>query len=60
VKRKCCKRAVAIDGSEFKVVNTRDKNFTRTKMERRVAQIEESVPQYPVSSRLFGTTILIR
>jgi hypothetical protein len=27
-------------------VNTRDKNFTRAKMERRVAQIEESVAGY--------------
>jgi hypothetical protein len=36
--------SVAIDGSKFKAVNTRDKNFTRAKMERRLAQIEESVP----------------
>src|SRR5215472_3462995 len=35
--------SVAIDGSKFKAVNTRDKNFTRAKMERRMAQIEESV-----------------
>jgi transposase len=35
--------SVAIDGSKFKAVNTRDKNFTRAKMERRLAQIEESV-----------------
>jgi hypothetical protein len=27
--------SVAIDGSEFKAVNNRDKNFTRAKMERR-------------------------
>src|SRR6059058_36885 len=33
---------VAIDGSKFKAVNNRDKNFTRAKMERRLAQIEES------------------
>ena len=38
--------SVAIDGSKFKAVNTRDKNFTRTKMERRSAQIEESVARY--------------
>jgi transposase len=30
--------SVAIDGSNFKAVNTRDKNFTRAKMERRLAQ----------------------
>ena len=29
---------VAIDGSKFKAVNTRDKNFTRGKVERRLAQ----------------------
>ena len=37
---------VAIDGSKFKAVNNRDKNFTRAKMERRMAQIEESVARY--------------
>ena len=36
----------AIDGSKFKAVNNRDKNFTRAKMERRLAQIEESVARY--------------
>src|SRR6478609_1396924 len=35
--------SVAIDGSKFNAVNNRDKNFTRAKMERRMAQIEESV-----------------
>jgi hypothetical protein len=34
---------VAIDGSKFKAVNNRDKNFTRAKMARRRAQIEASV-----------------
>jgi transposase len=38
--------SVAIDGSKFKAVNNRDKNFTRAKMERRKAQIEESVARY--------------
>src|SRR5258707_11757402 len=36
----------AIDGSKFKAVNNRDKNFTRAKMQRRMAQIEESVARY--------------
>jgi transposase len=40
------KASVAIDGSKFKAVNSRDKNFTRAKMERRLAQIEESVARY--------------
>jgi hypothetical protein len=30
--------SVAIDGSKFKAVNNRDKNFTRAKVERRRAQ----------------------
>jgi transposase len=38
--------SVAIDGSKFKAVNNRDKNFTRAKMERRLVQIEESVARY--------------
>src|SRR5258707_861473 len=38
--------SVAIDGSKLKAVNNRDKNFTRAKMERRMAQIEESVTRY--------------
>jgi len=38
--------SVAIDGSKFKAVNTRDKNFTKGKLERRVAQIEDSVARY--------------
>ena len=40
------KASVAIDGSKFKAVNNRDKNFTRAKMERRLAQIEASVARY--------------
>src|SRR2546421_12533525 len=40
------KASVAIEGSKFKAVNNRDKNFTRAKMERRLAQIEESVARY--------------
>ena len=38
--------SVAIDGAKFKAVNTRDKNFTRAKMQRRMEQIEESVGRY--------------
>jgi transposase len=38
--------SVAIDGSKFKAVNNRDKNFTRAKMQRRLEQIEESVARY--------------
>jgi hypothetical protein len=38
--------SVAIDGSKFKAVNNRDENFTRAKVERRRAQLEESVKRY--------------
>ena len=38
--------SVAIDGSKFKAVNNRDRNFTRAKMDRRMAQIEASVARY--------------
>src|SRR2546427_11392485 len=38
--------SIAIDGSKFKTVNTRDKTFTRGKVERRRAQLEKSVARY--------------
>ncbi len=38
--------SVAIDGAKFKAVNTRDRNFTKGKMKRRMAQIEDSVARY--------------
>ena len=37
---------VAIDGSKFKAVNNRDRNFTGAKMKRRLQQIEESIDRY--------------
>jgi len=38
------RRALAIDGSKFKAVNTRDRNFTQAKMQRRLAQITKHCP----------------
>jgi transposase len=38
--------AVAIDGSKFKAVNSRDRNFTPAKIEARKKQIEESIQRY--------------
>ena len=38
--------SVAIDGSKFKAVNRRDRNFTRAKMKRRLEQIDESIDRY--------------
>jgi transposase len=38
--------SVAVDGSKFKAVNTRDRNFTQAKMQRRLEQIDESIARY--------------
>jgi transposase len=40
------KASVAIDGSKFKAVNARDKNFTQAKMKRRLERIDESIARY--------------
>jgi len=37
---------VAIDGSKFKAVNNRDKNFTDRKLAARMQQVEESIAHY--------------
>src|SRR5512136_1078591 len=37
---------VAIDGSKFKAVNNRDKNFTPHKLQARMKQLEESIARY--------------
>jgi transposase len=37
---------VAIDGSKFKAVNNRDKNFTESKLKARMQQLDESVQRY--------------
>jgi transposase len=37
---------VAIDGSKFKAVNNRDKNFTDRKLKTRMEQLEESIGHY--------------
>jgi hypothetical protein len=41
--------SVAIDGSKFKAVNTRYRNFTQAKMQRRLAQIDESIARWPLA-----------
>ena len=38
--------SVAIDGSKFKAVNARDRNFTEAKMARRLERIDESIARY--------------
>jgi transposase len=37
---------VAIDGSKFKAVNNRDKNFTRAKVQKHIEQVETSIARY--------------
>jgi transposase len=37
---------IAIDGSKFKAVNNRDRNFTKAKVQARLRQIEESIERY--------------
>ena len=37
---------VAIDGSKFKAVNNRDRNFTSAKLQRRMEEIESSIDRY--------------
>src|SRR5208283_3843939 len=37
---------VAVDGSKFKAVNTRDKNFTVAKLAKRIEQVEASIERY--------------
>jgi hypothetical protein len=37
---------VAIDGSKFKAVNNRDKDFTDRKLKARMQQLEESIARY--------------
>jgi transposase len=37
---------VAIDGSKFKAVNNRDRNFTQAKLQRRIQEIESSIARY--------------
>lgn len=37
---------VAIDGSKFKAVNNRDRNFTDRKLQARMEQLEESIARY--------------
>jgi len=55
---------VAIDGSRFKAVNTRDKNFTRASIQRRMEQVEASIERYmaalDTADRQEGETARIR
>jgi transposase len=37
---------VAIDGSKFKAVNNRDKNYTQRKLKARIEQVEDSIARY--------------
>src|SRR5690348_13188895 len=41
-----CDAVVAIDGSKFKAVNNRDKNFTPHKLKARMQRLEQSIARY--------------
>ena len=45
---------VAIDGSKFKAVNNRNRNFTRAKIKLRLKQIDESINRYLPKRRKKG------
>ena len=40
------KTNIAIDGSKFKAVNNRDKNFTDKKLQARIEQLESNIARY--------------
>jgi hypothetical protein len=40
------KASIAIDGSKFKAVNNRDRNYTRATAERHRVRLEQSVTRY--------------
>ena len=40
------KSTIAIDGSKFKAVNSRDKNFTDAKIKHRIEEIEQNISRY--------------
>lgn len=39
-------KVISVDGSKFKAVNSKDRNFTRKKLEDRLKRIEQSVNRY--------------
>jgi hypothetical protein len=41
-----CESVIAVDGSRFKAVNTRDKNYTHGAIARRMEQVEVSIARY--------------
>lgn len=54
----------AVDGSKFKTVNTRDKNFTPTKLKKRIEQVAEHIAGYlqdlDTADRLEGDAVEAR
>ena len=54
----------AVDGSKFKAVNTRDKNFTPTKLNKRIEQVAEHIAGYlqelDTADRLEGDAVEAR
>jgi transposase len=42
----CTRAVVALDGSKFKAVNNRDRNFTTAKVAKRIEQVEAGIARY--------------
>ena len=50
---------MAIDGSKFKAVNNRDKNFTVAKVAKRIEQVEAGIARYLAAlDRAIGKTVM--
>src|SRR6516165_9542955 len=49
----------AIDGSKFKAVNARDKNFTRAKLQKRMDQVEASIERYLSALETAGAALVL-
>ena len=50
---------IAIDGSKFKAVNNRDRNFTSAKLKRRMEEVESSINRYLATSQFCETAAVV-
>lgn len=50
------KELVAIDGSKFRAVNSKDKNFTVSKLEKKLKRIEKNIDEYLVQLDEYDST----
>ena len=50
---------MAIDGSKFKAVNNRDRNFTLAKMKRRAEEIDKSIAEYDLVRKMRASVLIL-